>query len=38
MAEEDKKGFASSLMDASVSSVPSQIDEDELRALSLIHI
>ena len=32
MAEEDKKGFASSLMDASVSSVPSQIDEDELRA------
>ena len=32
MAEEDKTGFASSLMDSSVSSIPSQIDEDDLRA------
>jgi len=32
MAERDKKGFASSLMDSSVSSIPSEIDEDDLRA------
>lgn len=32
MAEEDKTGFASSLMDSNVSSIPSEIDEDDLRA------
>ena len=32
MAERDKTGFASSLMDSSISSIPSEIDEDDLRA------